>query len=254
VLARVLPHAKKLDVAIAGPGLPATYTVDLGDATLSLALSGWTDAGWAGISTFDLLAADDDPKAIDALVAALDRGPLTDDEIAQRLGRTRGEVRRTLLAALSQLRVARDLATGQLYARPLVAQPLPANALRFRDAREAAAHRLLGDAGAVTLTKVHDLGSEGRTIEGQVVDAKAHRTFYPSFTIDREGRTSAASCTCSQFRRAGIKEGPCEHMIALRVSFAREQARLEAARETPEGRALITAETRTLMRRTARGA
>src|SRR5215468_4774237 len=119
VLARVLPHAKKLDVAIAGPGLPATYTVDLGDATLSLALSGWTDAGWAGIATFDLLAADDDPKSIDALVAALDRGPLTDDEVAQRLGRTRGEVRRTLLAALSQLRVGRDLATGQLYARPL---------------------------------------------------------------------------------------------------------------------------------------
>ena len=44
VLARVLPHAKKLDVAIAGPGLPAIYVVDLGDATLSLALSGWTDA------------------------------------------------------------------------------------------------------------------------------------------------------------------------------------------------------------------
>jgi len=158
-----------------------------------------------------------------------------------------------LLAALSQLRVGHDLATGELYARPLLAQGLAAGALRFRDAREASAHRLLGEPGAVTITKLHDQ-PEGRTIEGQVVDAKAHRTFYPSFTIDREGRTSAASCTCSQFRRAGIKEGPCEHMIALRVAFAREQARLEAARETPEGRALITAETRTLMRRTARGA
>ena len=254
VLARVLPHAKKLAVAIAGPGLPATYTVDLGDATLSLALSGWTDAGWAGIATFDLLAADDDPRAVDALVAAVERAPLTDGELADRLGRTRAEVRRTLLAALSQLKVGHDLATGQIYARPLVAQPPPATALRFRDAREAAAHRLLGEAGAVTLTKVHDLGSEGRTIEGQVVDAKAHRTFYPGFTIDREGRTASASCTCSAFRRAGIKEGPCEHMVALRVAFAREQARLEAARATAEGRALISAETRTLMRRTARGA
>jgi hypothetical protein len=43
-------------------------------------------------------------------------------------------------------------------------------------------------------------------------------------------------------------------MIALRVQFAREQAQLEAARATPEGRALITAETRVLLRRTARGA
>ena len=268
VLARVLPHAKKLEVAIAGPGLPAVYVVDLGDATFSLALSGWTDAGWAGISTFDLLAADDDPRApgearpeerqarareIDALVAAA-ATPSTDVQLAEALGRTRSETRRTVLAALSQLRVGHDLATGQIFARPLTAVPVPVDQLRFRDAREAAAHRLLAEPAAVTLTKVADQGVEGRAIEGQVVDAKAHRTFYPQFVIDREGRTASASCTCSAFRRAGIKEGPCEHMIALRVKLSREQARLEAARETAEGRAQITAETRILMRRTAAGA
>ena len=105
----------------------------------------------------------------------------------------------------------------------------------------------------MTLSKIHEQ-PEGRTIEGQVVDAKAHRTFFPQFTIDREGRTSAASCTCSAFRRAGIKEGPCEHMIALRVQLARDQARLEADRLTPEGRSRITGETRVLMKRTQTGA
>jgi hypothetical protein len=283
VLARVLPHARRLTVAVAGPGLPSLYVADLGDATLALALSGWTDAGWAGIATFDLLAADDDPGAVDALVAAL-ATPLGDAALAQRLGRPLVEVHRTALAALAQLRIGHDLATGELFARPLTAAPIPAAQLRFRDAREAAAHRLLGEAGAVALTKVHDAGSDGRTIEGQVIDARAHRTFHPSFTlgersetspvgvgsdpagsaggaggkaprgIDVEQRTSAATCTCSAFRRAGIKEGPCEHMIALRVLYAREQARLEAARATPEGRASITAETRVLLRRTARGA
>jgi hypothetical protein len=241
VLARVLPHAKKVDVAIAGPGLPAIYVVDLGDATLSLALSGWTDAGWAGVSTFDLLAADGDAASVDELVRSLEQGGGKNAD------------RRTVLAALLQLRAGHDLATGEIFARPLLAQPLPQNALRFRDAREAAAHRLLAEPGAVTITKHHEQ-PEGRTIEGQVVDAKAHRTFYPQFTIDREGRTSAASCTCSAFRRAGIKEGPCEHMVALRVQLAREQARLEADRLTPDGRARITAETRTLLRRTERGA
>ena len=254
VLARVLPHARRLDVAIAGPGLPAVYVVDLGDATLSLALSGWTDAGWAGISTFDLLAADDDDTAVAKVIGALATEPATIGALAQKLGTPEPAVRRTVLAGLSQLRLGRDLATGELFARALVAPPPPASALKFRDAREAAAHRLLGEAGAVTLTKVHDLGAEGRTIEGQVVDAKAHRTFHPSFTIDREARTAAASCTCSVFRRSGIKEGPCEHMIALRVAYAREQARLEAARQTEEGRAMITAETRVLMKRTQQGA
>ena len=43
-LTRVLPHAKGLTVAVAGPGLPSLDIVDLGDATLALALSGWTDA------------------------------------------------------------------------------------------------------------------------------------------------------------------------------------------------------------------
>ena len=252
-LTRILPHAKKCTVAIAGPGLPAVYVVDLGDATLSLALSGWTDAGWAGVSTFDLLAAEDDPRAIDSFVTAA-ATPATLADLATKLGKSTSETRRTALAALAQLRVGHDLATGELYARPLLATQVPAADLKFRDAREAAAHRLLNEAGSVTLTKVHDRGLEGRSIEGTVVDAAAHRTFYPQFTIDREGRTAAASCTCSQFRRAGIKEGPCEHMVALRVQLAREQARLESARETDAGRALITAETRVLMRRTRAGA
>jgi hypothetical protein len=253
VLARILPHARKLEVAVAGPGLPSIYVADLGDATLALALSGWTDASWAGVSTFDLLAADDDPRQLDAAVAAL-ATPATPDALAAQLGRPRSEVRRTLLAGLAQLRLGHDLATGELYARPLTATPVPPELLKFRDPREAAAHRLLGEAGAVTLSKVADQGAEGTAIEGQVVDAKAHRTFYPGFTIDREGRTAGASCTCNAFRRSGIKEGPCEHMIALRVQYARELAALEAARATPEGRARITAETRVLLRRTAAGA
>ncbi|MDQ3338017.1 MAG: SWIM zinc finger domain-containing protein [Myxococcota bacterium] len=253
VLARVLPHAKRLHVAIAGPGLPSLYVVDLGDASLALALSGWTDAGWAGVSTFDLLAADDDVRAIDDVVKALDV-PRTDAALAERLGRPTQEVRRTLLAALAQLRVGHDLASGEYFARSLLATPVPAQSLKFRDAREAAAHRLLGEANGVTVTKVHDQGADGRTIEGQVVDAKAHRTFYPAFTIDREGRTAQATCTCNVFRRSGIKEGPCEHMIALRVQYTREQAKLEAERQTPEGRARITAETRVLLKRTGEGA
>lgn len=253
VLARILPHAKRLEVSIAGPGLPAVYVVDLGDATLSLALSGWTDAGWAGVSTFDLLSADDDDVNIAKVIAAL-ATPQTLPALAQSVGRPESEVRRTVLAGLAQLRLGRDLATGELFARSLVATPPPSAALKFRNAREAAAHRLLGEPGTVTLTKVHDLGADGRTIEGQVVDAKAHRTFHPAFTIDREARTTGATCTCSSFRRSGVKEGPCEHMVALRVAYARELARLEAARETPEGRALITAETRVLMKRTVEGA
>ena len=142
-----------------------------------------------------------------------------------------------------------DVAADRFVARPLFAQPLDEAALRYRDAREEEAHRLLATEGAVRLTRVHDLGGEGVRIEGEVEDAQAHRVYQTSFTLDREGRTVDAQCTSPQFRRSGLREGPTVPMIALRLRYAREKARLEEARKTPEGRKLIRAETRTLVRR-----
>jgi hypothetical protein len=255
VLSRVLPHARSLRVSLAGPGLPAFYSVDLGDAALTIALSGWTDSGWAGISTFDLLAAGDPGDTGARVLHELTRsGPGSLDDLATRTSQSRTAVRAAVLAELGQLQLGHDVSSGVIFARPLLDGRLPADALRYRDLREEHAHRLLAEPGQVELIKVHDLGADGRSIEGQVSDKGAHRSFHASFTLDREGRTSAASCTCPAFRRAGIKEGPCEHMIAVRVLYAREQARLEEARTTAEGRALIRAETRTLLRRTSRGA
>lgn len=244
VLARLLPHARRITVHLLGAGLPAFYVVDAGDVALTLALSGWTDAGWAGVATFDQLAATDAPAPADLaprLAAGLPLADLTPT------------LRPALAAELSNLRAGIDLARGVAFARPLLAAPPPAEALRYRDAREAAAHRLLAEPGQVSLTKVHDLGAEGERIEGQVEDARAHRRFHTAFTLDREGRTTGASCTCPGFRRAGLREGPCEHMIALRVQHVRDLARLAAARGTDEGKRLIRAETRTLFRRTAAG-
>ena len=254
VLARVLPHARTVRVHLAGPGLPAFYVVDLGDAALTIGLSGWTDSGWAGISTFDLLAAGNAGGEGNRIQAVLARAPASLDELVSGTGQSRTLVRTAVLGELGQLRAGHDLARGRIFARPLLATPVPAEALRYRDAREEQAHRLLDEPGQVELVKVHDLGADGTSIEGQVSDKKAHRSFHPSFTLDREGRTAAATCTGPAFRRAGLREGPCEHMIAVRVLYARELARLEEARGTAEGRALIRAETRTLLRRTESGA
>ena len=218
-LARLLPHAHAVRAHLGGPGLPAFYVVEGDDFTFTLSLSGWTDAGWGGITTFDQLT-DPDPDG--------------------------------LLARLTGLRAGLDLSKGTPYDRPLLATPLPADDLRYRDAREAAAHRLLATRGQVAVAKVHD-APEGRTVEGRVDDREAHRSYAPSFTLDVEGKTSGALCTCATFRLSGVKEGPCEHLIAVRVLYGREQAALEAARGTAEGRKVIRAETRTLYRRTDRG-
>lgn len=258
VLGRILPHVKSIQVKLVGAGLPAYYILDLGDATLTLALSGWTDSGWAGIASFDLLA----PGAVDDVLArkvldaikAEPRG-LTLDELGQSIaaGRSRAKVRDAVLTHMQEGLVLHDLATNRFVYRQLFAEPLDVAKLRYRDAREEAAHRLLAVEGQVRLTKVHDLGGEGVRIEGEVEDRAAHRTYRTSFTIDREGRTVDASCSSPQFRRSGLREGPTVPMIALRLLYAREQAALEHARNTEEGRKLIRAETRTLIRRDPEG-
>jgi len=254
VLTRLLPHARSVTIHLVGPGLPAYYVLDLGDAELTLALSGWTDAGWAGIATFDLL----DAGPIDEVLAKrvlglLETRPYTLEELAEASGKTTTEIRPTLLHHIQRGLVLHDVVHRQFIFRPLLATPPSAEALRFRDGREAEAHRLLDTEDAVRLTRVHDLGSEGTKIEGEVDDPQAHRSYKTSFTLDREGRTVDASCTSPQFRRSGLREGPTVPMIALRLLYARQRAELERARNTEEGRRLIRAETRTFVRRDRAG-
>jgi hypothetical protein len=254
VLARLLPHAKSVRIHLVGPGLPAYYVIDLGDAELTLALSGWTDAGWAGIATFDLLDAGDvDEVLARRCLSLLEQGPKTMAQLAEATGRNSTDLRPALLHHIQRGLVLHDIAQRRFVLRPLLATPPDPEALRFRDAREGEAHRLLDTKNAVRLTRVHDLGSEGTKIEGEVDDPQAHRSYKTSFTLDREGRTVDASCTSPQFRRSGLREGPTVPMIALRLLYARQRAELERARNTEEGRRLIRAETRTFVRRDAVG-
>lgn len=251
LLGRLLPHAKAVDVYLLGAGLPAFYVLDMESASLTLALSGWTDSGWAGIATFDLLASggSEDEVLAKRVLNQLAETPLTLDSLSETLRQPRQTIRQVLLQELLKGTLVHDIASGLFQHRPLLAQPLELDRLRYRDAREEQAHRLLAIEDQVQLTRIHDLGLDGTAIDGEVQDRQAHRHYQTSFTLDREGRTIKASCTCHEFRRSGLKQGPCPHMIALRLRYAREQAALEQARETAEGRRLIRAETRTLSRR-----
>lgn len=253
-LAPLLPHAKSVTVHLVGAGLPAYYVIDLGDATLTLALSGWTDSGWAGIATFDLLSATGVDEVLSRRVLeVLGDGPKTLAALATAVNRPVGDVRRAVLDQMQRGMLLKDMASGALVRRALMETPPSADDLRYRDDNEREAHRLLAQDAAVSITRVHNLPQQGTRIEGEVHDAVAHRTYKTSFTLDREGRTVDADCTSPQFRRAGLREGPTVPMIALRLAHARAQTELEAARNTPQGRKLIVAETRIMTRRSRGG-
>lgn len=251
-LARALPYLQGARVQMLGPGLPVFWILDCGPATLTVALTGWTDSSWASAASFDRLVPSFERGAAisDRLLAALrEQGPLSLEALQKIAGGPREEVRAALQRECLRGRVLFDMAHDRYRPRALLAQPLPDESLRYGSPREAHAHRLLADHNAVEITKLHETSGEGVEVQGEVQDREARRQFLPRFSLDLEGRVTDARCTCATFQRSALREGPCEHMIALRLAYARKVAEAEAMRQTPEGRRTIRAETRVLTRR-----
>lgn len=260
-LARVLPYVKGVRVKLLGAGLPVFWVLDLGVGSLTVALTGWTESGWSSAASFDALTPPREAAELaGSLYARLQaQGPMSLDALVKAAGGASvADVRAALQLECLRGRVIDDLARNVYRPRELFAEPVSEASIRYGSEREERAHRLLGDgvnaaSGEVRITKLHEIVGEGVEIQGEVIDREAHRSFSPSFTIDLEGRAVNATCGCPTFRRSGMREGPCEHMIALRLAFARRRAEEERQRQTPEGRKLIRAETRTFVRRDASG-
>ncbi|WP_224240451.1 SWIM zinc finger family protein [Hyalangium gracile] len=258
-LARLLPHAQSVRVQLLGPGLPVFWVVDMGPATLTLALTGWTESGWSSAAAFDVLMPRAVPEGLSEKLRQRLRseGPLSFETLVTGAGAPKDAVRAALQLECLRGRILYDVAKGTYRPRELMPTPVDEATIRFGSEREARAHRLLGDggpgAGEVKVTKVHEVVGEGTRIHGEVVDREAVRSFFPAFTLDLEGRVKEASCGCPHFRRSGVREGPCEHMMALRLAYARQRTAEEALRQTPEGRKHIRAETRSYVRRETSG-
>lgn len=255
-LARALPHLVSVRVQLPGAGLPSFWTLDMGAARLTVALTSWSESPWASAASFDaLLPAEADAVRTqsDALVRRLQsEGPLTLAQLAA--GGSPADTRAALSRAALQGRVLYDLDRGLVRPRLLLAEPIDPAQLRYGSTREEAAHRLLEEREAVQITKVHTAVGEGQEVHGEVVDKLVRRTFAPRFSVDLENNVREAWCNCPTYQRSGLREGPCEHMIALYVFDKRERVKAEQLRATPEGRKLVRAETRTLVRRDGLGA
>ena len=277
-LQRLLSHVRRARVALLGPGLPVFWVFDLGPsaaphdraapandaprapspivATLTLGLTGWTDSSWSSAAAFDRLVPPAGASALaEKAVRALETsGPKPLSALATILGAKPETARAALQRACLRGEVVLDVATGSFRRRALFAAPVDDEVTRAATPREARALRLLESKNAVAITKEHTIAGQGLEVRGEAKDTEARRTYAPRFTLDLEGRVTDAWCNCPTFARSGLREGPCEHMLALRTVHAREKAAAEAMRDTPEGRAKIRAETRTLVRRDARGA
>lgn len=223
MLERLIPIARKFTVHLLGTGLPSFYVADLGPLSFTLGLSGWTANDWSRAGNFDLLAprAEVDDLTKRRVFTALKQGWMDDaDALARHLELDRKVVLGALSAYAQAGRVMFDLSKQLYRVRELSREPLPLEQLRFANPREADATRFI-EAGAVTLTE-RRLDTAGLLhLSGRVrVNDKAVN---PRLTLNRDEQLASAECACNWYQQNKLRQGPCEHVLALRMQYARER-------------------------------
>ncbi|MBO3459167.1 SWIM zinc finger family protein [Aetokthonos hydrillicola Thurmond2011] len=221
ILERLIPVAQKFTVHLLGTGMPSFYVADLGDMSFTLGLSGWTANDWSQSGNFDLMAprADVDEWTQKIIFDALRENWVeTADSLAQRLNFSRTSVLGALSAYTQAGRVIYDLNKRVYRIRELSREPLPMERLRFANEREESATRFLSH-NAAQVTSVNDRDGV-LVLQGNIQDKE--KIYNPSLTIDKDERIISAECTCNWHQQNKLYKGPCEHILALRMQYARQ--------------------------------
>lgn len=217
VLERLLPVCQSIDLYLLGSGLPSFWIAQLPGMRFTLGLSGWTANDFSRLGQFDLLAprAEVDADSAAQIFAALQKDWVASAEtLARKLNRDPVQIRSALSIYAQSGRVLYELESDRYRLRELSREPLPLEQLRFANPREARA-RFFVQAGLV-----NPLSTESQTdhvrLSGEILDnAIAYR---PEIVIDSDQRLIAGQCFCHFYLQNHLRQGPCEHMLALRLN------------------------------------
>ncbi|HUY90015.1 MAG TPA: SWIM zinc finger family protein [Pirellulales bacterium] len=212
VLARLLPLVERVDVYLLGSGLPSFWVAQMGDMRLTLGLSGWTANDWTRGAALDLLSppVQLSPGLVAGVAGAMQTeraAPLADSRLAAVASPAECAAALNYLARTGQ--VIFDLDAGVYRWRQIMPAALGEADLGPEPA-ELVASREVIRRGEVRLVSREELGDGAELILGK------YGTQPLSLTIDADGRMKRAKCSCSHFRRGGLRKGPCRHLLALR--------------------------------------
>jgi predicted DNA-binding WGR domain protein len=254
LLRRMLPFVDQVDVHVLGSGLPSFWVLRAGAVTLTLGLSGFTAANWSQAAGFDLLL----PRkvhggeALDRVLKHLSTVWVADvKQLAAATGLKGEALVEGLQAGCQQGRLMYDVAGDVYRLRALTEAPLDMGRLEYRNQRERTAHDLLTRRGAVQLVSENRIAGTGLELTGKVSVAEDRREYRPQMLLTDEGQVNKAECTCTFFRKQGLKAGPCAHLVALRLAYGEQEARRAREAGPREG---VTVETRVYSRRDEEGA
>ena len=245
LLESFLPLAREIQVYPLGSGLPSFLVLRAGPVRYTLCLTGFTAGNWAQTVNFDLLLPRDtevNPDTDTVLKYLAEKRSAGLEEISADLNLEKTRTLKALQTACQSGLLIYDLELFRF--RPLERRPLDLETLRFRNRRERMAYDLLGR-NAVRLEKENQIYGAGLELTGLVKSEREKEEFRSTLLIDDEGRARKARCSCTFYRKNKLKQGPCEHMIALRIHHTRQAVRRDES--------AITMETRTYARRFPEG-
>lgn len=246
LLKRVLPFTETIEVSLLGNGMPSFWTMRGKGWHLTLAITGFIAANWSQALNFDLLLPRDlNPTAKVASILKVfeERLVLSMDELVKQTGLQRAECRSALLQACQQGLVMYDLGDEVYRYRPLTAEPLDMSHFQFRQPAEKLAYDLVHRQKAISNWQTLILPKEGIELAATLSVKEDKREYLAKLKLNEEGQVVKAECSCHQIMQHGLSQGPCSHLIALRIAYALRQA--ERNVET------ISQETRAFSRRKA---
>jgi hypothetical protein len=253
LLRRLLPFVEQVEVHLLGSGLPSFWVLRAGPATFTLGLTGFTAANWSQAVSLDLLL----PRrarggaALEAVLRCLATVWVAGVKDLTTATGLKGEALvEALQAGCQQGKLMYDVAADVYRLRLLTEAPLDQGRLEYRNQAERLAHDLTARRGAVAIVSENRIAGTGLELTGKVAVVEDRREYRPQLLLTGEGQVSKAECTCTFFRKQGLKAGPCPHLVALRLAYAEQEAR-RAQGTDPRER--ITTETRSYSRRDSEG-
>ncbi len=219
VIESLLPHAQSVGVKLLGTGMPSYWSVELQTHRFDLGLSGWTENDWSGAARFDLLAAVNEPSQGDIEQAAtrLEKElRLSPEQLAAGSDLSRTNATAALQQLCREGRAMFDIATGAYRWRQLLPIPAPPGE---EDKKMASAKRWIkeNNVRCAPLRRVPEFLQ--RFADKGLALFEAHvktlgGNFEATIGLDADGRASFAQCTCSDFKRNKMRQGPCAHILA----------------------------------------
>ena len=253
LLRRWLPFLENLEVHLLGSGLPSFWVLRGGPMTLTLGLTGFTAVNWSQAASFDLLLPrkTQGGEALERVLHALEKIWVAGlEDLGRATGLKGPALHEALQVGCQRGQLMYDLAANVYRLRALTEGPLDLPRLEYRNSAERLAHDLLTRRGAVQIVSENRIAGTGLELIGKVTVPEDRREYRPQMLLLEEGQVSKAECTCTFFRKQGLKAGPCPHLVALRLAYAEQEARRLKGLDP---RQAVTVETRTYTRRDAAG-